>query len=392
MNTSRRGSFREKVSHNSTQQRSKAANYGHLHLPRGVNVFKEEAGGRIALDILPYFVTDLHHPDRDDEREIAIEGTLWYRRPYKLHRSIGADNASVVCLGSIGKKCPICEYRAKQLSEGANWQDEAIKAMRPSDRNLYYTVPKGSSKHEEKPYLWDISQFLFQEKLNNELEENEEFGDFPDPEKGLTLRIRFSEEKLGNNSYAETSRIDFAERDYAYDEKLIRDLPSLDEMLDIKDYREVERLFFESDTGDEDEPLPSAEHVRNRQTTSSDERRDVVRSTEHRPAEVTRPKQSPATEEVPTVTTLKRSSRRDAEQVVAREETQQQNGGDENEVPVISRSEPTRHHQTRPAPVEKAGANKCPSGFRFGVDVDTKPECDECPVWSDCMDTHEAAA
>jgi hypothetical protein len=147
-------------------------------LPRGVNIFKEEAGGRIALDFLPYIVEDSHHPDRDEEREIAIEGTLWYRRPYKLHRAIGVTNVSIICPLSIGRKCPICEHRAALLEKGAKWQDPEIKAMRPSDRNLYYVIPKGHTKFEEKPYLWDMSQFLFQEALNNELEENEEFGDF----------------------------------------------------------------------------------------------------------------------------------------------------------------------------------------------------------------------
>jgi len=30
-------------------------------------------------------------------------------------------------------------------------------------------VPKGSTKHEERPCIWDISEFCFQEKLNEEL-------------------------------------------------------------------------------------------------------------------------------------------------------------------------------------------------------------------------------
>src|SRR5271167_1155673 len=94
---SKRGSFRAKVVHNSQQQLRKESNYGHLKLPRGVNVFKEEAGGRINLDILPYFVTDKRHPDRDDDLDIARVGGLWYKRPYRLHRSIGVKDTSVVC-------------------------------------------------------------------------------------------------------------------------------------------------------------------------------------------------------------------------------------------------------------------------------------------------------
>ncbi|MDA4133030.1 MAG: hypothetical protein OK454_07900, partial [Thaumarchaeota archaeon] len=251
-----RGSFRAAVLRNAQQQVTKASNYGHLLLPKGISVFKEEAGGRISLDILPYFVTDKRHSDRDDEFGAAVEGTPWYRRPYKLHRQIGALNVSVVCPATFGKKCPICEYRAKLIAEGSKWDDPSVKALKFSERNLYYVVPKGSSKHEEKPHIWDISGFCFQDKLNEELGENEEFGDFMLLDSGLTLKIRFSEEKMERNSFAKTSRIDFEERKYVYEEKAIRGLTSLDECLDVKDYKEIESLFFENDGEGEETEQP----------------------------------------------------------------------------------------------------------------------------------------
>ncbi len=52
-----------------------------------------------------------YHPDRDEEYGIAVPGSLWYKRPYWLHRGVGPENVSIVCPSSIGKKCPICEYR-----------------------------------------------------------------------------------------------------------------------------------------------------------------------------------------------------------------------------------------------------------------------------------------
>jgi hypothetical protein len=344
-------------------------------------MFKEEPGGRIALDFLPYFVTDAHHPDRDVEREIAIQGSLWYRRPYKLHRSIGVQNASVICPSSVGKKCPICEYRAKQLSEGAKWQDEQIKAMRPSDRNLYYVVPKGDSKkYDEKPYFWDIAQFLFQEALNNELEENEDFGEFPDLEAGLTLRIRFSEEKFERTSFAKTSRIDFEERDYAYDEAVVRELTSLDEVLDIKDYREVERLFFETDGGDEegaDQPTDqpktgsggssvSLTRPKSETTTTSPRQSSTIESTTR--STITRPRQ-------------------------AAEPSPGESPGEATPSTVIRRrslSSPTQSVESNKN--QNGEADKCPSGYRFGVDTDAKDECERCQVWNECMDAREAAA
>ena len=281
--TNKHSSFRDKIAQNAQQQRSKLSNHGHLTLPRGVNVFKEEPGSRVSLDILPYVVTDDSHPDRDDDVETAVKGSQWYRRPYKLHRNIGADNSSVVCPGSINKKCPICEYRAKLLDEGTKWDDESVRALRPSRRNLYYVVPKGVKKFEEKPHIWDISQFLFQAKLNDELEENDEFCVFPDLDEGLTLRIRFSEEKLGSNTYAETARIDFEQRDYKYTSDQVEKLPSLDDVLSVKTYKEVEKLFLDQDEDDDDDQDDDDEDERSRRRATQsaspkdDERPAVAR-------------------------------------------------------------------------------------------------------------------
>lgn len=405
MKGSRRGAFRGKVSHNASQQRSKATNYGHLVLPRGVNMFKEEPGGRIALDVLPYFVTDQHHPDRDDEREIAVPGSLWYRRPYKLHRSIGVNNTSVVCPSSVGKKCPICAHRAEQLAAGAKWDDEAIRAMRPSDRSLYYVVPRNSSKHEEKAYIWDIANFLFQDALNNELEENEEFGDFPDPEIGLTLHIRFSEEKFASNSFAKTSRIDFKARDYKYDEeKIIRPLGSLDDVLDIKDYKEVYRLFFETGDGDADEDVASDEDDAADDDDAEDDQpatRSVYRARTEPTAQAARlqrrtPEPEPDEEEEDDEPPFDRDDEEEEDEPPPARERPRR--------PVAEPAKPARTAsptvQRGAVPSAKAPAKppktppakpkgECPHGYRFGTDVDTKDECEDCEVWNECMEARD---
>lgn len=374
---SQRGSFRAAVLRNATQQRSKAANYGHLLLPKGISVFKEEAGGRINLDILPYFVADARHPDRDDEFGAAIEGGLWYRRPYKLHRQIGVTNSSVVCPSSFGKKCPICEYRTKLISDGSKWDDPSVKALKFSDRNLYYVVPKGSSKHEEKPHIWDISGFCFQDRLNEELGENEEFGDFADLENGLTLKIRFSEEKMERNSFAKTSRIDFEERKYVYDEKVVRDLTSLDECLDLKEYREIERMFFEDDGVSDDE----AGQPRGDRDADGNTEQDAPAS-----APLSRPKPGTATQTRPRV--VETPAREAMEDAV--EEAERNFPKDEQrQRPASTQVKPTPKAPAAKAPAEASG--ECPSGYVFGNDVDKYDACGECPVWSKCMDAREAA-
>ena len=240
-------SFADKVRANIEKQKSQKSQYGYLKLLKGVNVFKEEPGSRVKLDILPYVVTDPNHPDRDDELGIAVPGALWYKRPFKLHRNIGYNNMPLVCPTSIGKRCPICEYKQRLLKEGKDWRDDSVKALKIYLRNLYIVVPLDNKNYEERPYVWDISDHLFQNKLSIELEENPEYANFPDLEDGYTLRIRFTEEQFGKNKFADTSRIDFEKREKKYDESILDKVSNLDEVLVVLPYEQIEAKFFDSE-------------------------------------------------------------------------------------------------------------------------------------------------
>jgi hypothetical protein len=412
---SRRGSFRGKVSHNSQQQKARGASYGHLILPKGIQVFKEEPGSRVTLDILPYVVTDDRHPDRNDEYEIAVKDKFWYRRPYKLHRNVGSGNASVICPTSVGKKCPICEHRKHLLDkEGANWKDEDVKALSPRDRNLYYVQPKDEKKLEDRPYIWDISQFCFQDVLNDELSENPDYEEFPDLENGYTLKIRFSEEKMGKNTYAKTSRIDFEDRNYKYDERDIEELTSLDDVLDFKTYEEIKALFFEVGDGAADDAdgrtaagRPGSGETRSdRGGGDEPDDRDArrTRSAGHEghtsrdrsePERETRSSRRSEPQEEPERET--RSSRRDRDEKPEEERdprSARRTARDEKPKEADKPKEEPRSARgaDKEPSAAKAPAGECPHGHAFGKDNDKfGTDCDNCPVWAPCLEAGEAA-
>ena len=119
--------FKGRIKENASK-RKKGSAYGYLRIPKGVDVFSPDPDSTVEMDIMPYVVTTKNHPDGIEK------GGIWYKRPFKTHRSIGADPQTVVCPTTIGKKCPICEKRAELKKEGG--EEEEIKALRPSDRNL----------------------------------------------------------------------------------------------------------------------------------------------------------------------------------------------------------------------------------------------------------------
>lgn len=343
MTTKKKSNFLGKTTKDAQRQQKAATSYGYILLPKGVNVWSAKPGSKnVLLDFLPYEVTDPKHPDRDPENDIAIPGTLWYKRPYRTHRNVGADNDTVVCPTSIKKPCPICEYRAKLTREGTASKED-IKALNASLRNLYVVVPLNDKEAEQVPHIFDISQFLFQELLNEELEENPDNGIFPDIEEGKSLKIRFDATTIaGSKPFATADRIDFVEREEQWDESILKDVPNLDEVLKILSYEELKAKFFEIENEEDAGDITDAKE----EEEKPNRRKRIIEEEEEEETKEEKPKRS-----------LQRS-----------------HSVEEEEKPTRSRKE------------ENETKNKCPFGHKFGVDTDEYKDCEKCDVWDDCGD------
>ena len=168
MSKKKKSKFGANVVADVERRKKEGSAYGYLNLPKGLKMFKESDGidtkGRVHLDIIPYIVSDKHHKDANPDTDTAQIGEPWYKKPISVHRGIGVDNESVVCPRTIGKKCPICEHRDKQIKDGEDKDDIINKAQL---RNLYLVYPIGSKNYDEEIHLWDISDYLSQQKLDD---------------------------------------------------------------------------------------------------------------------------------------------------------------------------------------------------------------------------------
>ena len=122
MTKKREFSFKGKVRHN-VDKRERERSFSYLLMPSDFEIYIPDPG-TINLDIIPYIVTDENHPDRDVDHEEALVDDPWYCRPFKIHRGIGPDQDTVVCLESVGKPCPICDYRKQLAAQGDSSNDE----------------------------------------------------------------------------------------------------------------------------------------------------------------------------------------------------------------------------------------------------------------------------
>ena len=425
--------FKKAVSHNTAQQKD-ASGFSHLRVPNGVTIYKPEEGKR-KFDILPYIVMTDSHPDKDNEVGIAVKGGLWYRMPYKVHRGVGTDNSMVVCPTTFNKPCPICEYHTKRRKEGA--EKDELDALRTSKRNLYALMPVNDKKYKEEVHVWDVSDFLFQQLFNKELEDNEDYTVFPDLEEGLTLEVRFEEHKFEGRGFLKPSRIDFKSRDEAYDESILDDVPCLEEMLKIPKYKDLEVLFFQvadiddedEDEDDEDEDAPTTKRS-SRKKKSAKKPVEVDDEDEDEDDE-------DEDEEVPVTKVKKRKPTPEPEEDDEDEDDEDDEEDDITIIDMISGAEdiaelkdlvrtrpeftkqkkdllaikksvllrkemmaivstpPEKTKQSAPDKIakspktSKSSGKKCPYKHTFGKDCNAFSECDDCEIWDDCIEAQD---
>jgi len=373
--------FRGKVTRDVGNQEKKRAGGGYLNLPKGIEKFDPDAKNHVVyLDFIPYEVTDKSHPDRDvrqgekEDEGIAGVGSLWYKRSFKVHKDVGADNERVVCPTSVGKLCPICEYRKKRFKEGAD-KDET-DALRPIRRNLYNVIPLDYTNYEEKPYVWDISDYLFQKVLNEEIEVDESLEVFPDLEEGFPLKIRIKEGTFAKNSFVDIGRIDAGqEREEPYDESILDDVANLDEVLDVKSYEELETLFFEQeqpepdDDEEEDDQEPFDED-KMEDDMPEEEEEEKPKSRTRKAARSRKPVLKEPEEEEP-------------------EEEEEEPEEEEEEKPKPKKKTTSRKPKSQ-SKAKKKSSEECPYNHEFGVDTDEFPDdCDQCDIWDKCIAVKE---
>jgi len=216
-----------------------------LKLPKDAKVFQIKSDKPLKLDILPFEV--------GKGNPFADEGTFHYERTFWVHRGVGPDNNTYVCLreASRGKKpCPICEHLQK-LREDPEADEENIKALRPKRRQLFNVID--TANRADGVQIWDISFHLFGELLLESLEDEELAADrkeWCEFEGGKTLRLGLKEKTFNKQKFYEVSRIDFVDRVKDYDpEETLKKVHCLDNVVKVLPYDELKKVFLQ--TGEE---------------------------------------------------------------------------------------------------------------------------------------------
>lgn len=332
--------------------------------PTGVDNYKPKKGTH-SLQIVPYEVSVDNHPQAD-------KGELWYQRDILVHYNVGIEEKAVICPKTIGKSCPICKHLAS-LKKDPDADEEIIKALKPRERELFNVIDP--EEDPDKVMLFEVSYYNFGEKLDEELRDGKpEWNDFAEPEDGYELSVRWKEERLGKTNYLKASRIDFEERD-DYTEEILDSAIDLDKALVILPYNEIEKLLFgepvdeeeyiNNDDDDYEEERPKRKKRSKRETVEDDPEdapEDYLGDGEEEEEEEEKPKR-------------KRKSKKEV-----KDEVEEEDNDDNKEVETS---------KTKSLKNTNKETEKCPFGFKFGVDIDNEDECEKCDKWDECMDHFE---
>jgi hypothetical protein len=345
-----------------------SAEYGNIFIPEelGKNaIFKVKFGERVNFDILPYRVTDPKHLDRKEEKERAVEDSLYYYKPYYVHKYVGEENKTETCLKTWGEPCPICEYVDQRKKEGA--ADDEINKIKAKYWTLFAVVPIDHQEYEEEIKLFNISYFKFMELLLMDLEEKEWHRNFADIKNGKTLSVRFSKKSFKGQPFAQATDIEFLERQYEYPDEILEQVPPLDDLLIRRSYEELMARVQgipneETEEGEqEDEPPFEDTPAESKKTTG------VKRLPKEEKQQPEKKEQKPRqTKQVKSTGTTSKKT------------TKSQTKG-ETGVKSTSKKEPDSNEQEQLT---------CPReqdlGLMFGRDWNAHDACEECNIFQEC--------
>ena len=286
-------------------------------------LFYKPKEGVNRIDIVPYRVKTDKHPQGIERGGTDHILDLW------VHRYVGPSKSTYVCLAKMfGKACPICEELDEELKDTTMSKEDrdSLNKKRAKRRCWYNVIDLTVPEKDQKVQIFEESHYLFEKEIIAKAGASKDgFVAYWNIDFGKSVEFRVTKKGTSNGSYNEYRIDEFVKRQ-PYDERILDESYSFDELYHVPTYEEVRSGFHGIDL-DDDEP-------RNEEPRSS--------AQSYRKEE-SEPEESP------------RRRRREWDDDVKEEQQED---------------------------------TQCPEGLRFGIDCDEKPACRRCPqeIWDKCAE------
>ena len=231
---------------------------GIFNFPSSIKFFKAKEG-RNKINIIPYVVKSKNHPlVKLGDMEI---GDWDYVMDIWVHRNIGPADKDIVCLKkNYGRKCPLCDYSAEFADKGKEKEAKVLKAS----RRVFYNVTN-ERNIEAGLMVFSVSHFLFEKELIEEARSesgDKQALDFADIEEGRVISFRGSMASMpgnrGKSEFLEFKSFKFEEREVEFDEDIVNDTISFDEIMEVFTYDEIEIIYLGGESEEEEDNKKSS--------------------------------------------------------------------------------------------------------------------------------------
>lgn len=361
-----------------------------FEMPDDKKLFALKSDKAVRLDIIPYEV--------GEGNPWADKGQLHYERTYWVHRGIGVDQTSFVCLAkTCGDPCPICEHRAK-MAKDQDADEDLIKDLAPKERQLFNVI--NTKEPNKGVQIWEISFHLFGKRLDKEIQNSDDddnFEKFAELEGGFTLKCGIDEKSFGGKSFYEVSSINFKPREADYDEDILEQTVCLDDILIIKDYDELKEIFLQTtDDDDKKDKKSDKSSKKNKDDDNPDDNKDDNSGDNDNWEKGDR-----VVVEVDGTDFPGKLVSVDDDDETANVEFDDGDKMDDVAFDDLTvEPEPEKSSKKDKGKKGKKGSKddkgkksgmsgsgkKCPAGGTFGKDTDQMKECADCPRWDKCDD------
>jgi hypothetical protein len=225
------------------QERSKGRSKNIIQDELDIPIWRPKDGSHI-VDVIPY--------DAGDNDPLVDSGDPTYTYEYWVHTNVGANNSMFLCPTEMfNDSCPICEHRQKLKEDGAD--DEVWAKLFPKRRNLYNIVCYDRGEADKGVQVWDVSFHYFEKLVMAISKKQDRRGgkpktvNFADAEDGKSISFTIEPAK-SKKDYPKFVGHAFDDRDYEIDEDILEEVKTLDEIVEIPEYDEIDKAYW----GDKD--------------------------------------------------------------------------------------------------------------------------------------------
>lgn len=198
--------------------------------------------GDFCIDIIPY-LAGKHDPLTD-------EGDFSYGLELFVHTRVGPAEEQVICPAeNYGDPCPICEHRQRLREKGAD--DEVWKKLFAKRRVVYNVADSDDEGKGKNVMVWNVSHWYFEKHLLSIAKKPAKKGKkgvdafvaFADPDEGKSIAFEIKPPK-SKDDYTSYLGHKFVDRDYKISDKMLGAAHTLDELITILSYEEIEEMYW----------------------------------------------------------------------------------------------------------------------------------------------------